>query len=325
MGGMDTDQFSVNGGSLSGTADGSGGTNSLTADNTSNLFIIDSANGGTIGSVNRFANIESLTGNASTDYFWLSGGTLSGNVDGVSGTNWLLGDNIPSEYTIDGPNAGQATGITNGFANISNIYAGTDPDTITVTETGTLSGSVNSSDGDDTFEITPALGILLTVDGGNGLDAMNIDAGAGTPSISATAVTVVPGGATVNYSDIETIAATCNACIPPLPALVANPTTEPAQQVTGDSNHDGVFDSSDLVTVFLSGEYENDIAHDSTFEEGDWNGDMDFDSADLVAAFQRGAYRTPVDAQGDGIAAAVDFFFADEDEKEKKKPHVFLP
>lgn len=56
--------------------------------------------------------------------------------------------------------------------------------------------------------------------------------------------------------------------------------------VVGDSNRDGVFNSSDLVLVFQAGEYEDEIDGNSTFEEGDWNGDGDFDSADLVFAFQ---------------------------------------
>lgn len=58
----------------------------------------------------------------------------------------------------------------------------------------------------------------------------------------------------------------------------------------GDSNMDGEFDSSDLVTVFERGEYEDGAARNSTWSSGDWNGDLEFDSADLVAAFQGGGY-----------------------------------
>ena len=56
--------------------------------------------------------------------------------------------------------------------------------------------------------------------------------------------------------------------------------------VAGDSNHDGAFNTSDLVEVFRRGEYEDGIAGNSTFEDGDWNGDDDFDSSDLVFVFQ---------------------------------------
>ncbi len=60
--------------------------------------------------------------------------------------------------------------------------------------------------------------------------------------------------------------------------------------IPGDSNRDGVFNSSDLIHVFQIGEYEDGIQNNSTFEDGDWNGDGDFDSSDIVHAFQAGTY-----------------------------------
>lgn len=60
--------------------------------------------------------------------------------------------------------------------------------------------------------------------------------------------------------------------------------------ILGDSNHDGKFDSGDLVQVFQAGEYEDTIVGNSTWEEGDWNLDKDFNSTDLVAAFTAGTY-----------------------------------
>ena len=59
----------------------------------------------------------------------------------------------------------------------------------------------------------------------------------------------------------------------------------------GDSNGDGVFDSSDFVAVFQAGEYEDGIEGNSTFSEGDWDGDGEFSSSDLVHAFQTGLYQ----------------------------------
>ncbi len=58
----------------------------------------------------------------------------------------------------------------------------------------------------------------------------------------------------------------------------------------GDTNLDGVFDSADLVSLFQIGEYEDDFANNSVWNDGDWNGDGDFDSRDLVLAFQVGKY-----------------------------------
>jgi hypothetical protein len=71
--------------------------------------------------------------------------------------------------------------------------------------------------------------------------------------------------------------------------------------IPGDSNRDGRFDSSDLVTVFQAGEYEDGIAANSTFEEGDWNGDGDFDTKDIVFAFQAGIYVTAAVARSSTV------------------------
>jgi hypothetical protein len=60
--------------------------------------------------------------------------------------------------------------------------------------------------------------------------------------------------------------------------------------VPGDSNHDGVFSSSDLVLVFMAGEYEDNIQSNSTFETGDWDGDGEFTTSDLVFVFAAGSY-----------------------------------
>ncbi|MEZ6119480.1 MAG: hypothetical protein R3C28_23325 [Pirellulaceae bacterium] len=58
----------------------------------------------------------------------------------------------------------------------------------------------------------------------------------------------------------------------------------------GDTNLDGEFNSSDFIAVFQAGQYEDDVALNSTWATGDWNGDAEFDSADFVAAFRTGGY-----------------------------------
>jgi hypothetical protein len=58
----------------------------------------------------------------------------------------------------------------------------------------------------------------------------------------------------------------------------------------GDANLDGLFDSSDLVQVFVAGQYEDAVAQNSLWETGDWDGDGEFRSNDLVMAFQDGGY-----------------------------------
>jgi hypothetical protein len=63
-----------------------------------------------------------------------------------------------------------------------------------------------------------------------------------------------------------------------------------AKTYFGDSNLDGSFTSSDLVSVFVAGEYEDSIPGNSTWATGDWNGDGDFTTSDFVLAFQDGGY-----------------------------------
>jgi len=56
----------------------------------------------------------------------------------------------------------------------------------------------------------------------------------------------------------------------------------------GDANLDGLFNTSDLVTVFQAGLFES--TGDAGWGQGDWNGDSRFNSGDLVAAFQDGGF-----------------------------------
>ncbi len=58
----------------------------------------------------------------------------------------------------------------------------------------------------------------------------------------------------------------------------------------GDSNLDGVFNSTDFLLVFTAGEYEDQVAGNSGWAEGDWDGDGDFTTKDLLTAFQSGSY-----------------------------------
>ena len=44
----------------------------------------------------------------------------------------------------------------------------------------------------------------------------------------------------------------------------------------GDANLDGIFNSSDLVSVFQAGQYEDDIPQNSNWATGDWNADGEF-------------------------------------------------
>ena len=59
----------------------------------------------------------------------------------------------------------------------------------------------------------------------------------------------------------------------------------------GDANCDGVFDSGDLVDVFIAGLYET--GDPAVWSTGDWNADGVFGTTDLVLAFVDGGYVAP--------------------------------
>ena len=90
--------------------------------------------------------------------------------------------------------------------------------------------------------------------------------------------------------------------------------------VPGDSNHDGIFDSSDLVLVFQAGLYETGDA--ASFEQGDWNDDRVFDSGDLVLAFQAGHYTQGAESLAAELTATVDWRFSDDDAGKKNEPFI---
>ncbi|MCA9198718.1 MAG: VCBS repeat-containing protein [Planctomycetales bacterium] len=78
----------------------------------------------------------------------------------------------------------------------------------------------------------------------------------------------------------------------------------------GDSNNDGVFDTSDLIRVFQAGQYEDGVAKNSSFDEGDWNGDGEFDTADMVFAFQAATFVKEVSPLNFDHAVGIDSLFA---------------
>jgi len=93
-------------------------------------------------------------------------------------------------------------------------------------------------------------------------------------------------------------------------------------RLIGDSNNDGLFNSSDLVKVFQAGEYEDDVDGNSTFDEGDWNLDGDFTSSDMVMAFQTGLYEAESQANTSNIVAAVDWLFAHDQRPARQRAYV---
>ncbi len=70
-----------------------------------------------------------------------------------------------------------------------------------------------------------------------------------------------------------------------------------------DINLDGVFDGRDLALALASGEFEDEIADNSTWSSGDWNCDGEFTTGDIVRAFRGGNFVSPARA-ADGLDRA---------------------
>ena len=58
----------------------------------------------------------------------------------------------------------------------------------------------------------------------------------------------------------------------------------------GDLDLDGQFNTQDLVAVLALGEFEDNVALNSTWATGDWDGDADVTSGDLVLALADGGF-----------------------------------
>jgi hypothetical protein len=93
-------------------------------------------------------------------------------------------------------------------------------------------------------------------------------------------------------------------------------------RLIGDVNDDGIFNSSDLVSVFQAGKYEDGIDGNATYDEGDWNQDGDFDSSDLVLAFQAGHFETAARPLESQMAAAIDLVFGDDSDAKTLRAFV---
>ncbi len=99
--------------------------------------------------------------------------------------------------------------------------------------------------------------------------------------------------------------------------IFLNQTRQPSDRLAGDVNDDGLFNSSDLVAVFMAGEYEDALPRNSTFVEGDWNDDGEFNSSDLVLAFRLGHY-SPAIRPVDVSVLAIDSLFGDAEAAERE-------
>lgn len=185
VGNANTDDFSLNGGSISGSIDGGAGTDSITADNTSNTWTITSADAGAVTGITTFSDIENLIGSSGADSFMFAdGSSISGSINGGAGSginsvnqsaqtglvsitlggsgysnidtftgnginSTLIGENIINTWNINGLDSGTLGPVN--FSNISNLQGGTSDDSFSING-GSLSGQINGSSGNDLIQ-----------------------------------------------------------------------------------------------------------------------------------------------------------------------------
>jgi len=190
-GGPFNDTFDFTSGfTVSGTVNGSTGSNTLLAPNSPNTWEIISNDTGTVAGIT-FLSIQNLTGNAMTDDFiFQAGGGVQGNVTGGGGVNTFDYSSYgASVFVIIGE--GLATGVGS-FSNIQNFIGSSGmttlqgPNTINIWQiTGTNAGNINSGaftftsfenltggTDDDTFDFTAGFLISGTINGNGGSNTL---------------------------------------------------------------------------------------------------------------------------------------------------------
>ncbi len=159
-GGTGDDDFILSGGSITGTINGGAGTDSITANNTANIWNITAADSGTVDGVPTFSNIENLFGGSGTDSFILNSGSISGAIDGGAGSDSLAPDDVPNTWTISANDAGTVTGVGS-FANIENLNGRNDTDDFSIADGVSVSGTIDGGGGTDSLDLSLQTGLVV--------------------------------------------------------------------------------------------------------------------------------------------------------------------
>lgn len=165
IGGTDTDDYVLTGGSVTGILNGGAGADSLTANNITNNWNILSADGGNVDSVFGFQNIENLNGGNGTDNFILSSGSVSGTIDGGLGSDSLAADDILNTWDITANDEGAVTGV-NLFTSIENITGRNDTDNFNISDGVSITGTIDGGAGTDTVNLSTQTGAVIVDLGG---------------------------------------------------------------------------------------------------------------------------------------------------------------
>ena len=153
-GGSDTDEFTLDGGTISGSVDGAGGVNTVNLDDNASTVEVTGADSGTATGIGTgFSNIGNFNGADGDDLFDLNGGTLSGAVDGGDGGNSITLNDGGRSIDVTGADSGTTADITGGFSNVGSFDGGSGDDTFAISS-GSVSGSIDGQGGTDTLDNT---------------------------------------------------------------------------------------------------------------------------------------------------------------------------
>jgi len=155
-------------------------TSTLTGDNVANTWIITAVNTGSVGSVN-FNGFNNLVGNANTDDFSLNGGSITGSINGTTGTDSITADNSANTWTIISADAGSVTGISS-FSNIEDLMGSSGTDSFVFADGSSISGSVDGGGGIDAVNQAAQTGVVSITLGGGGYSNIENFTGNGTNS-----------------------------------------------------------------------------------------------------------------------------------------------
>lgn len=127
---------------------GGGADYSLIAEDVANTWVITAQNDGSVAGVS-FTDFSILTGGTNTDDFILSGGSITGTINGGAGIDSLTANNAANNWNILSADGGTVDSVF-GFSSIENLTGGSGTDTFTL-NSGSVSGIVNGGAGNDSL------------------------------------------------------------------------------------------------------------------------------------------------------------------------------
>jgi len=198
-GGVGNDTFALDGGTLSGTVNGGGGSDTIFVnDNTGRAFTIDGPNEGDVADITGgFTSIENLTGGSGVDTFDLTN-DMDGVLDGGAGIdivniNGAFNAGTSFDVTAETIDDNGVNTITAGAINLTGVTSVGATDGMDIDAT-----SLNITGGNGSVSI-----IETDVTTSDGLSLAGIDTGTGAFTLDATGTVTVNGAFNVDSADIE--------------------------------------------------------------------------------------------------------------------------